>query len=175
MPCEWFTFVQECDIPNWLAESIELVIGGSLAIVFFIKQKRQGDKLQKVIDEQEKFRKVQHEFVIQRLRSYLSSLYTTIDSLMKVDYKSDLPVNKKFDKLLEFKKDMVTHLDHVVNQSGTILEQDYLQRLTDIIDLSRTNPELSHDKIGLHVNVSRCGGILSQIDDLLKTMPNQPV
>jgi hypothetical protein len=175
MLCEWFTFVQECDIPNWLAESIELVIGGSLAIVFFIKQKRQGEKLQKVIDDQEKFRKVQHEFVVQRLRSYLSSLYTTMDSLVKIDYKSNLPVNKKLDKLLEFKKDMITHLDHIVNQSGTILEQDYLEKLDDIIDLSRANPEISHDETKMHMNVSRCSGILSQIDDLLKIIPNPPV
>lgn len=174
MPCEWFTFVQECDIPNWLDLIIELVIGGSLAIIFFIIQTRQEDKLQKVIDAQEKFRREQHEFAIQRLRSYLSSLQTTVDSLLKADYKSDIFVNKKLDYLLGFKKEIITQLDHVVNQSGTILEQNYLQRLTDIIDLSRINPKISHDNEGLlHSDVSHCSRILSQIDDIVKIMPNE--
>jgi len=35
MVCEWFSFLSECDIPNWLALLIEIILGTTLALIFF--------------------------------------------------------------------------------------------------------------------------------------------
>lgn len=49
--CELFSFTQECDIPNWFAIIMELGIGGLLAGLFFWKQKKQGNKIESVVDK----------------------------------------------------------------------------------------------------------------------------
>ena len=49
MICEWFSFAQECDLPNWLTMIIELAIAGVfaiiLSIVFYNRQKKQSTRL----------------------------------------------------------------------------------------------------------------------------------
>lgn len=164
------------DLQNWAALVIEIGIGIIITFTVYFTQKNQQDRLQKIIDEQEKFRKEQHDFAIHRTRSYLGSLYSAIDALMKLDIDPNIPENKEMDFLLDFKNQMVTQLEHIVNQSGTILEQDYLQRLTDIIELSRINPKPDETDEGLfYLDDSHCQGILSQIDDTLKIIPNPPI
>ena len=51
MICEWFSVLSECDIPNWITIIIELGIGGFVAGLFFWKQKKQGDKIESVVDK----------------------------------------------------------------------------------------------------------------------------
>jgi len=35
MVCEWFSFLAECDIPNWFTLIIEIILGTILALIFF--------------------------------------------------------------------------------------------------------------------------------------------
>lgn len=148
---------------------------GLIALYLFIIQYKQGIKIERIIDEQEKFRKEQRDFAINRVRSYLATLHSAIKSLMELDIDPNILYTKDFEIKYDFKNDMVAQLTHIVNQSGSILEQDYLQRLTDIIELSRVNPKPFEADYGTALDRSYCNGILSQIDDLLKIMPNPPI
>ena len=65
MICELFSFVPECDIPNWLTMLLELMIGGIIAGWFFWRQKQQGDKVESVVTEIKQF-EVRQQKIIDR-------------------------------------------------------------------------------------------------------------
>ena len=154
---------------------IEISIGVIIALVIFIESDRQQKKIVKLITEQEKFKKEQHDFAINRVRSYLASLHTAIKSLMEFNVDPNIPYTKEFEIMYDYKNDIISQLTFVVNQSGSILEQDYLQRLTDVIELARVNPKPYDDDYGTALDISHCAGIISQIEDLLKIIPNPAI
>lgn len=74
MNCEFFTFAPLCDIPNWFTMIIELLIGGTVAIYFFIRQQKQGKKIQLIIDEQQEFRTKKYSHLIDKIQGLLNSI-----------------------------------------------------------------------------------------------------
>lgn len=167
------------DFLNWQTMVIELLIAGVVAAWFFWKQKQQGDKIGKLIINQEEFRKEQYETAVHRARSYLGSLHSDIaqlnDFILDPNVPPDMDSDKTFVNLLEFKNDMVKQLEHVVNQSNSVIEQKYLQLITDIIELAKNNPKVIQEDYGWNLDKSHCAGILSQISNILKHLPNPPV
>ena len=73
------------------------------------------------------------------------------------------------------KNEIVRQLEYIVNQLNSVLEQSFLQRITDIIELARINPKVTDEDYGYSLDTSHCTGMKSQIDELLKIMPNPPI
>lgn len=167
------------DFLNWQTMVIELLIAGIVAAWFFWKQKRQGDKIEKLVTNQEEFRKEQYETAVHRARSYLGSLHSAIaqlnDFVLDPNIPPEMNPDKTFESLIDFKNDMVKQLEHVVNQSDSVIEQRYLQQITDIIELAKNNPIIVQEDYGWNLDKSHCVGILSQISNILKHLPNPPV
>ncbi len=150
MPCEWFTFDPECDIPNWLTMVIELTIGGIVASIIFgwqwnIRAHRRDTGQAKII------------------------LHLTL--LKEALQKHETAINNYFDKKIsveELAKDKENRFYHLEQLKLAItLFQDSMNPsistgIDEIIDYSKWNT-LDDRKIELEHN----SFIISKIDTLL--------
>lgn len=174
--CELFSFAQECDIPNWYALIIELIIGGTLAGAFFIRQQKQGKKLQKIIDEQENFRKRRISYASHSIHSYLIALRNKLNQVDKtISMFMHFPSNSKersmVSDVIQNEKTEVFYfadrLDEILNQSVDVIDPAILMESRAIIKMSRE--ELYIDKNGnWHIHEHKHEAIIHNIDELLK-------
>lgn len=180
MICDWFTFVQECDVPNWVALAIELIIGGSLALFFFIRQKKQGAKLQKIIDEQEEFRKKRYNWTIASLRSLFPNLKENLKELEKNAQKyyellKPTQESEFFETLIEaqelLREHYVIRMEKISDQSVGIISPEIIEKIDDIIATSKRKVrEVTSD--GIKYNQIYYQSAIAGIDDLLKNHLN---
>lgn len=173
MSCEWFTLDPNCDIPNWLTMLIELSIGGGIASWFFWKQKQQGDKLQKIIDEQKKFRETKYKFSVHMFRSYLPYLWNMVDSreVLKEILRKDpeeVDSKNKLQENLEMLKDDLEALQFQLTLAGDVLEPHFIEKIRFIIESIREYLQIKSDADAK----ARVPGIKTNIELLLKEFPN---
>ncbi len=180
MLCELFSFVQECDIPNWLTMAIELTIGGLVGIVFFIIQHKQGMKLQKIIDEQEDFRKKKRRWTIEQLKFHLIKLKGSLEGLdvYLLDYRpianSTMPLNDERMILEEFvndweyqKESHIDKLESISNQSSDVIEPNILVELRDILTKSSEKYSAITNEGQIQFNYINYKEIMKMIDELM--------
>ena len=180
MICDWFTFVQECDVPNWVALVIELIIGGSLAVFFFIRQKRQGTKLQKIIDEQEEFRKKRYEWAIASLQSLFPNLKENLKELEKnaqrySEMAKPSQESEFFEALIEaqeiLREHYVIRMEKISDQSIGIISPEIIEKIDDIIATSKRKVrEVTGN--GIKYKSIYYQSAIASIDDLLKNHLN---
>ncbi len=186
------------DVANWATLVVEIGIGIAIASAILLyeggkreKSQEQQNKIAELIEQtkkitselerktkkDEKYHIEQRDFAIHRARSYLSSLYDTITILTNVGVEPDVPPEYQieFHTAYEQKNEIVRQLEYLVNQSDSVLEQSFLQRITDVIELARVNPKITDENFGFALDTSHCTGIKNQIEELLKIMPNPPV
>lgn len=181
--CELFSFMQECDIPNWLALIIELVIGGILAGVFFIRQQKQGKKLQKIIDEQEDFRKRRISYANHAIHSYLIALRNKLKQVdetisMFIDSPRDSKERDILSDVVQNEKTEVFYfadrLDEILNQSIDVIDPALLIEARAITKMSQE--ELHIDKDGnWHIHEYEHKAIIHNISELLKKINLPPL
>jgi len=186
------------DISNWVTMLIEIGTGIGIAVMILVYERNQQhkfqlqqDKISELIEETRKitselerknienakYQKEQKEFAIHRARSYLSVLHSIITVIVDVGVDPNYPPEHqtKFYTYYQQKNEIVRQLEYIVNQSDSVLEQSFLQRITDVIELARINPNVIDEDYGYSLDTSHCVGIKSQIDELLKIIPNPEI
>jgi len=174
--CELLSFAQECDIPNWFALVIEIAIGGALATIFFIRQQKQGNRLQKVIYESEQFRKRRHDFSVNIMRSYLPEIHGLIDSIEehKQVLKNNVTDNRAKELInmnLNYLKQNLKNITYQLTFSADVLEPHHVEAIRHLLEITDQYAKLPLDFDAKH----HVPGIKANLDALLKELPNPMV
>lgn len=117
---------------------LELIIGGIVASWFFWKQKQQGDKIEKLLSEQENFRKRKHDYVIHTIRSLFPYFISTLSRNLELinEYTLDLP------------KNLLVSNELFDNKHFLLLELGNLQQ---ILESQSGAIDPSHEKVALDI------------------------
>jgi len=128
---------------------------------------------QEFIENEKQFKESNRGVSINRLRSDLSNLHTMINALSQTNDENFNQHNVKV--IFEIKDKALEQLEQSVSQSINLIEQRYLDRLSSIIRLARNNPKIITVEGKEKLEKANCVGILYEIVELLKELPNTPI
>jgi len=181
--CVLFSFASECDIPNWITLIIEILIGGSLASIFYTIQQKQSAKIQNIIDEQETLRKKRVNWAITNLISILPTLKENLSELSEnvanyTQVPKETELSETFAVLIEandlMRDHYVSKLEKIVDHSIGILDPALLNELQDILQIAEKTSRIVTEK-GIEIKSIGYARILSSIDSLLNKLNNMRV
>lgn len=109
---------------------------------------------------------------LNRVRSNLATLYSIFQGFM--EYPKNVSVSEELRLSMLQKNKIVEDTQTVVNQASHILEVDWIHQLNDLCRLAKDNPGIFGDRLQT-IQCDNCVGIISQIDVLLKYIPNPPL
>lgn len=173
----------ENDLSNATALVIEAGIGIAITWTVYLYSKRMHEEnkkqqidLQKIIEEQEQFKKRRRNFSIQVIRSHLPELLHIIDEREKK--KSTLTENILDDVFVDSISTNKKYLNYVihnisfhVSHSLDVIEPHFVESLRQLIQLVG---EYSEEDLGSDTK-SRANGINGNIQALLNELPNPPI
>ena len=112
MPCEWFSLLPECDIPNWIIG----VIGIGIAIALFAIQGFQGKKINRIITESHVKDSKRRVLALYNIDNYLEVVNNNLNKLFETDATSKERVID-----IEFRNRQIRVMTHFVNKiSNTV-------------------------------------------------------
>lgn len=147
--CELFSYESLCDIPNWLTMTIELIIGGIVGSVFFLKQAQQGRKLQTVIDENEKIKQQQKNYAIESASLFLQVIYLNSEQII---YLFDIPKNNwapqqhyMYNQLNDLVQKYVAELELLITRYSNVLDVKLISEISDLMDFFKDNETIKQE------------------------------
>jgi len=147
--CELFSFVQECDMPNWFAMLIELSIGGTIAILFFLRQNKQSNKIQSILDNEQLQALKRYERTLMFFKLYINVLNHDLQEIKKTD-------KKQFRKTRRF----------VISKYNGKLKHETMDELFDIGFMIKSKIK-QFDRILIRLENSNFIGFVDFLDVLL--------
>ena len=135
------------------------------------------EKQQKILDEQEQFRKRRHDWAIHGFRSYLPHISYCIVRSRNIEVGKEKPhpdVSKEFQikTYLEEALDSVKDLELILLISTDAIDPSFLREGQEICESVKNYCNKKIDPSAM--NVTR-GLIVNRIDDLIKKLPNPSV
>jgi len=173
----------ENDLANATALVIEAGIGIAITWTVYLYSKRMHEEnkkqqinLQKIIEEQEQFKKRRHDFSIHTIRSYLPEIQHFIDELekKKLELIANVDDDAFLDSLSASRKYLNIAIQNIwfhVSNSLDVIEPNNIENLRDFIQIMREY--LEYD-LGIDTK-SKATGIKASIVKLLKELPNPPI
>ena len=147
--CELFSFESLCDIPNWLTMTIELILGGIVGSIFFLKQTQQGKKLQIVIDENEKTKQQQKNYTIESMSLILQIIYLNSEQIVLL---FNIPKNNwapqqtyMYDQLNDLVQKYATELELLITRYSNVLDVKLISEINDLMDFFKDNETIKHE------------------------------
>ena len=168
----------EWDIPNWVALIIELGIGIPTAIfltVFFYKKQRKiSAELEKIVKEQEEFRKRRHDWAINSLKSYFSIIVyylkeiEILQNAFNGNSENDKSIERRIWGHVEQLNYFIKELENLINQFVDVIDPAFAKETLEICDYLK---HFCKRENVISIKLSKTG-LLSNIDSFLKKIPN---
>jgi len=112
------------------------------------------------------------DMALNRIRSNLAALQNLYQTFL--NYPKNVPINDEMKMSLSQKNELVENTQLTVNQASHVLAMDWMQSINDLCALAKKNPYSLRGRLDL-LECEHCHGIISQIETLLKYLPNPPV
>ena len=171
----------EWDIPNWFALLIELSIGIPLAvflsIFFYKKQQKISSELEKIVREQEEFRKRRHDWTINSLKSYFSIILYYLKEIeifqnaFNGNSENDKSIERRIWGHVEQLNYFIKELENLINQFVDVIDPAFAKETLEICEHIKhfcKRENLSSLKVSkTH--------LVTNIENFLKKLPNPPL